>query len=165
MSNNYYNILNISKDATNVEIKKAYRKLALKYHPDKNTDPQASDIFNNITEAYNVLSDPDKKKEYDNKQLKYVFSYYDTINAYQHAINILDFLSDIIMNNKSKSNIRYKSDYEFDYKYNYKCNYKCKYKYKLNKNPYNFITMTDDQLISSIKRNLGIPEPNIPIYM
>jgi len=62
----YYNILGISKDASQDEIKKAYRKLALKYHPDKNQDnKQAEDKFKELSEAYEVLGDPKKRKKYD----------------------------------------------------------------------------------------------------
>jgi curved DNA-binding protein len=63
----YYQILGVSRDATPDEIKKAYRKLALKYHPDKakGDKKQAEEKFKQISEAYAVLSDPAKKQEYD----------------------------------------------------------------------------------------------------
>ena len=61
----YYKILNISRDADKDEIKKAYRKLALKYHPDKNKDPNAKEKFQQISEAYQTLSDIDNRKNYD----------------------------------------------------------------------------------------------------
>ena len=62
----YYKILGVSKDASQEEIKKAFRKLALKYHPDKNKgNKEAEEKFKEINEAYAVLSDPKKRKEYD----------------------------------------------------------------------------------------------------
>jgi curved DNA-binding protein len=62
----YYEILGLKKGATPEEIKKAYRKLAVKYHPDKNPgDKKAEDRFKEINEAYAVLSDPQKKSQYD----------------------------------------------------------------------------------------------------
>ena len=66
MSTDYYDILSVSRSASGGEIKKAYRKLAMKYHPDRNPDDKkAEDRFKECTEAYEVLSDENKRKIYD----------------------------------------------------------------------------------------------------
>ncbi len=61
----YYDVLGVNKNASKAEIKKAYRKLALKYHPDKNKDKDAEAKFKDISEAYAVLYDDEKRKLYD----------------------------------------------------------------------------------------------------
>jgi DnaJ family protein C protein 7 len=62
----YYKILGLSKDASDADIKKAYRKLALQYHPDKNAgDEKAEARFKEIGEAYTILSDPQKRQRFD----------------------------------------------------------------------------------------------------
>jgi molecular chaperone DnaJ len=66
VNKDYYNILGVDKKASDDEIKKAYRKLAMKYHPDKNEgNKEAEEKFKEAAEAYDVLSTPDKKKNYD----------------------------------------------------------------------------------------------------
>lgn len=61
----YYDILGVSKSASAAEIKSAYRKLALKWHPDRNKEKEASEKFKEINEAYEVLSNPEKKSKFD----------------------------------------------------------------------------------------------------
>ena len=74
----YYKILGVEKSATQDEIKKAYRKLAMKHHPDRNAGKKSSEEkFKEITEANEVLSDPDKRKKYDTLGSNW--------NQYQHT--------------------------------------------------------------------------------
>jgi curved DNA-binding protein len=66
MAENYYNTLGVNKSASQDEIKKAFRKQAKKYHPDKNPDnPKAEEKFKELNQAYEVLSDPQKRQQYD----------------------------------------------------------------------------------------------------
>ncbi len=65
MARDYYEILNVSKNSSDSEIKKAYRKLALQWHPDRNKSSEANEKFKEINKAYEVLSDPKKKEVYD----------------------------------------------------------------------------------------------------
>src|ERR671935_37001 len=61
----YYEVLGVSRAASDDEIKKAYRKLALQFHPDRNNSPEATERFKEATEAYQVLSDAEKRSLYD----------------------------------------------------------------------------------------------------
>ena len=62
----YYEILEVTREATDTEIKKSYRRLAVKYHPDKNPgNAEAEEKFKQISQAYSVLSDPQKRQMYD----------------------------------------------------------------------------------------------------
>ena len=74
-SEDYYKILGITKNATESEIKKAYRKLALKWHPDKNPNnrKESEEKFKKINEAYSILSDKNKRNEYDNGGMNFDF--------------------------------------------------------------------------------------------
>lgn len=65
----YYKTLNVSETASQDEIKSSFRRLAMKYHPDKNPgDKSAEENFKKINEAYMTLSDPIKRKDYDNSR-------------------------------------------------------------------------------------------------
>ncbi len=61
----YYEVLGVNRNATEKDLKSSFRKLALQYHPDKNPDPAASDKFKEISEAYEILSSPEKRAAYD----------------------------------------------------------------------------------------------------
>lgn len=60
-----YKTLGLSRSATSDDLKKAYRTLALRHHPDKNPSPESQELFKKISTAYNILSDPQKRKYYD----------------------------------------------------------------------------------------------------
>lgn len=62
----FYGILGVSRSATEVDLKRAYKRIVLEVHPDKNTDPRATEAFKKLSAAYSTLSDPDKKRMYDN---------------------------------------------------------------------------------------------------
>src|SRR3954447_13300186 len=61
----FYEILGVARDASADDIQRAYRKLARQYHPDVNKDPGAEDRFKEVSEAYDVLSDPETRRRYD----------------------------------------------------------------------------------------------------
>ncbi len=82
----YYKILDVSDSANQEDIKKSYRKLALELHPDHNpNDPASEDKFKEITEAYGVLSDPNKKQEYDRFRSDYLSGRTSTSSRFRYS--------------------------------------------------------------------------------
>jgi len=84
----FYKILEINKSSTENEIKKAYKKLAFKYHPDKNKSPDAESKFRDISEAYDILMDADKRRMYDN------FGY-EAVSGEMPQVNPLDLFQSL----------------------------------------------------------------------
>lgn len=112
MDNNYYQILNISYNATQEEIKKAYRSLSLKYHPDKNSnDNDKTTLFQNITQAYKVLSNIESKTKYD-----YSISNCFKNNSFENYNN--ESFNNESFNNDGYSNIFNQYKYTYDIPYN-----------------------------------------------
>lgn len=89
-SSDYYEILGVKKTASDREIKKAFRKLAIKYHPDKNKDKDAEKKFQEIAQAYEVLSDTEKREKYD-KFGPSAFENGGSQNQYGHSFDFNDF--------------------------------------------------------------------------
>lgn len=96
LQHDLYSVLGVSRTSSNAEIKKAYKKLAMQWHPDKTDSSDASDRFIKINQAYEVLSDPEKKQRYDR------FGTVDDIReqSYQHHAHAhFDDFVNFIMNN------------------------------------------------------------------
>ena len=88
----YYEILEVSQDASIDDIKKAYKKLALQYHPDKNKEADIK--FKEISNAYSVLGDPEKRQNYDNEpKIDEIMNYISRIN--KRCDNIINTLNSI----------------------------------------------------------------------
>ena len=90
-----YEVLGVARDASDKDIKKAYRRLAMKYHPDVNKEPGAEDKFKEINEAYEALSNPEKRKLYDQYGLAGLDPNFDPNRMYQNAGGGSSFYSDI----------------------------------------------------------------------
>lgn len=96
----YYEVLNVSKEATDSEIKKSYKRLALQLHPDKNRAPGAVEAFKTLGNAAGVLTDPEKRKNYDlygseNNRIHHSRHHYHANHEYEHAYrNASSFESD-----------------------------------------------------------------------
>jgi DnaJ-class molecular chaperone len=92
----YYDILGVSKDANESEIKKAFRALSLKYHPDRNQNEDTTEQFQKIGEAYEVLSDPEKRSQYENElngmPFGMPFSHMDSMNEFNDLNNIFNMM-------------------------------------------------------------------------
>ena len=88
----YYEILEVSQDASIDDIKKAYKKLALQYHPDKNKEADIK--FKEISNAYEILGDPEKRQNYDNEpKIDEIMNYISRIN--KRCDNIINTLNSI----------------------------------------------------------------------
>ncbi len=107
----YYSIFRVPESATDDQIKSAYRETAMKYHPDKNKSPLADDMMKKINEAYETLSDKQKRQEYDNgKNIGDNFrsTYY----------NVHNKRSSSNTNRSTKKTYNYNYKHNFDYEYN-----------------------------------------------
>lgn len=93
----YYQTLGVAKNASDAEIKAAYRKKALEWHPDRNKDPKAAEKFKEINQAYEILSNPQKKQTYDQfgsteqQQGPFTYSYQTYGNGNQNPFEGMDF--------------------------------------------------------------------------
>ena len=103
MDEDFYNILGIEKTANKVEIKKAYNKLVLKYHPDKNNETNVQEKFQKIQLSYQILSDPEKRKKYDQLTNNQKCKIIDNIKKILHDLFDKKILSQIIVDNNIKS--------------------------------------------------------------
>lgn len=124
MKNDYYKTLGLNKSASAEEIKKAYRKLAMKYHPDRtNGDKDGESKFKDIAEAYSVLSDENKKNEYDNGSFQNFYSNSNS-NSNSNFSNIhTDDLNEIFshfFNTNMNSSINRESNLDLDLDYKLK---------------------------------------------
>ena len=112
--NDYYSILGIDIHATEMEVKKAYKKLAMKYHPDRNPgDKKSEDNFKKVSEAYEVLSDPKKRQVYDQYGHSGFTQNYDTDANTPHFTDVFNdifgqFFGD--QSNKTKSSAQRGND-------------------------------------------------------
>lgn len=141
MSQNYYSILEIDKNASEYDIKKSYRKLAMIYHPDKNKNKDAEEKFKQISEAYQILSDKEKKFNYDN-------GIYNQKNSFSNPRDIFnDFFNyniNSIFKNEPFFNTNFNDIFEESYSLN---NFKNKDSYySINNNQNNSYTSTQTSI-------------------
>lgn len=110
MPKNYYEILDVPNTCTDEDLKKAYRKLALQWHPDKCTDPKAQEKFQEISQAYSVLSDKEQRARYDRGGYSDVpSSGLDAEDVFSHFFNGFDGFNGFNVNFESDNWTRSKS--------------------------------------------------------
>lgn len=105
----YYKVLGVTKQSAEEEIKKAYRKLALKYHPDKNPDDTESETrFKEISEAYEVLGNSEKRKKYDSHGFNFNnrMNYDDIFSGFGNGPSMDDLFGDLFGNSNNKNSRR-----------------------------------------------------------
>lgn len=161
----YYKILGLNKTNNVDEIKKAYRKLSMKYHPDRNKDIDASDKFTQINNAYNILSDNEKKSSYDIEYELYINSTMFTslnnkdndINNILYTKNTSSYISPNDMINLFKSQMNNNLNNNLNKNSNFNSN--------LNSNYYNNTLLSNsqscEQLLDSLINNLFINTSNL----
>ena len=122
MNKDLYEVLGITKNATEKDIKKAYRKLAFEYHPDKNTTEEAQQIFTKIGEAYDILSNKEKKNMYDNYGYESIkennFPTINPLDLFQSLFNV-DFTQQLKGNVFMFSDLSSSPFGKIDYRMNY----------------------------------------------
>lgn len=120
MNKDYYKILGVNKNATSSEIKKAYRELAKKYHPDKNKgNPEAEEKFKEIQEAYDTLGDEKKRKEYDNPMFSENYGNFDDFGGFNGFETLKKFWEMKNERKKERNETKEKSQKKDNTKYNF----------------------------------------------
>lgn len=101
---NYYEILNINRKSTRDEIRNSFRKLAKEYHPDTNKTPEAENMFKDINEAYDVLTNEEKRRKYDRQVARYGYGMVDTDSSlsnvkyeFKSGVNVINDLLGTIL--------------------------------------------------------------------
>lgn len=101
---NYYEILNINRKSSQEQIKLSFRKLAKKYHPDTNKTPEAESIFKDINEAYDILTNEEKRKKYDRQVARYGYGIVDSDSSlsnvkyeFKSGVNVINDLLNTIL--------------------------------------------------------------------
>ena len=115
-SNGYYAILGVSEQATYLELKRAYRHLARKYHPDRNNSSHAESMIKKINAAFEILSDDDKKRKYDKTDFETEWDEEEIRSNVQHKVSETN---QIYSNYESNSRNYDTSDKQYDFKKKY----------------------------------------------
>lgn len=115
MFKDYYKILGVSIDASIEVIKQAYRNLSLKYHPDRNPNPNVTSIMQDINEAYAILKDEGKRTLYNEEYKSFMMVERDVVRGENNTYESDEFFNDAYNTNESER----EKDWDFDYSYEY----------------------------------------------